>query len=322
MIGFLKVEANGLSHRVAVSGPEDGQLVLFVHGFPESWYSWRHQLEALGAAGYRCAAPDVRGYGETDKPDAVEAYDFASITADMAGIAKALSPHRPAVVVGHDWGAPLAWHSALLHPQQFKAVAGLSVPYLAPGQFPAIDVFLQFFTARGLFFYQVYFQEEGVAEAELEADPAATIRKFYYAISGDSPDGTWPSDKRHGDALLDRLPEPPMPLPWLNDVDVAYYASQFAASGFRGPLNRYRNHRRDHALLTSLDDNRIHQPSLFIGGTEDLVLKMFPGDPVEAMKPHLPNLQGVHLLDGCGHWTQQERADDVNKILLEWLGGL
>ena len=103
---------------------------------------------------------------------------------------------------------------------------------------------------------------------------------------------------------------------------MAYYASQFAASGFRGPLNRYRNHRRDHALLTSLDDNRIHQPSLFIGGTEDLVLKMFPGDPVEAMKPHLPNLQGVHLLDGCGHWTQQERADDVNKILLEWLGGL
>ena len=110
-----------------------------------------------------------------------------------------------------------------------------------------------------------------------------------------------------------------MPLPWLSAEDVAYYAAQFEASGFRGPLNRYRNHRRDHALLTSLDDNRIHQPSLFIGGTEDLVLKMFPGDVVKDMQPHLPGLQGVHLLDGCGHWTQQERAEEVNTLLIDWL---
>jgi pimeloyl-ACP methyl ester carboxylesterase len=322
MTDFQMIEANGLNHRVAVSGPDNGPLVLFVHGFPESWYSWRHQLAALGAAGYRCAAPDVRGYGGTDKPHAVEAYDFASITADMAGIAKALSPDAPAVIVGHDWGAPLAWHSALLHPEQFRAVAGLSVPYMPPGQFPAIDVFLKFFTERGLFFYQVYFQEEGVGEAELEADPAATIRKFYYAISGDAPEGTWPADKKHGETLLHRLPEPPMPLPWLSAEDVAYYAAQFEASGFRGPLNRYRNHRRDHALLTSLDDNRIHQPSLFIGGTEDLVLKMFPGDVVKDMQPHLLGLQGVHLLDGCGHWTQQERAEEVNALLIDWLDQL
>jgi len=319
MTNFQLIETNGINLRVAVAGPEDGQLVIFVHGFPESWYSWRHQIKALSEAGYRVAAPDVRGYGGSDKPDAVSAYAMEVITADIAGLAKAMSPDRKAIVIGHDWGAPIAWNSALLHPDQFKAVSGLSVPYMPPGQYPAIEVFKKFFTARGLFFYQVYFQDEGVGEAELEADPAATIRKFYYAISGDAPAGTWPADKKHGDAFLHRLPEPALPLPWLSKQDVDYYASQFAASGFRGPLNRYRNHYADHAHLSALGDKRIHQPSLFIGGSEDLVLKMYPGDVVTDMKPHLPRLQGVHVLDGCGHWTQQERADEVNEILLDWL---
>ncbi len=316
------IETNGIQLRVAVDGPEAGPLVILVHGFPESWYSWRHQIEALAAAGYRVAAPDVRGYGGSDKPDAASAYSMQTITADIAGLAKAMSPDAPATVIGHDWGAPIAWNSALLHPDQFMAVAGLSVPYMPPGQYPAIEVFRKFFTKRGLFFYQVYFQDEGVAEAELEIDPAATIRKFYYAISGDAPDGTWPVDKKHGDTLLHRLPEPDMPLAWLSDQDVAYYASQFKVSGFRGPLGRYRNHYADHAHLSALKDKRIHQPSLFIGGREDLVLKMYPGDVVTDMKPHLPGLQGVHVLEGCGHWTQQERAGEVNAILLDWLAGV
>ena len=242
-----------------------------------------------------------------------------AITSDVAAVAHAMQPEAPAVVVGHDWGAPIAWNSALLYPKQFRAVCGLSVPYIPPGEKPAIQVFREFFTARGLFFYQVYFQDEGPPEAELEADPAATIRKFYYAISGDAPDGTWPTDKKHGDTFLHRLPEPDMPLPWLTEEDVAYYASQFEQSGFRGPLNRYRNHERDHAFLTALDDLKIYQPSLFIGGTRDLVLKTFPGDPVELMKPNLPGLQGAHLLEGCGHWTQQERPDEVNTLLTDWL---
>ncbi|MEQ8559763.1 MAG: alpha/beta hydrolase [Henriciella sp.] len=317
---FRHVETNGVTLRVAVKG--EGPLVLFVHGFPESWYSWRHQLEAVAAAGFTAAALDVRGYGGSDRPQAVEAYDMETITRDIAGVAEALQPDAPAIVVGHDWGAPLAWNSALLFPDRFKAVAGLSVPYIPPGDKPAIQVFREFFTARGLFFYQVYFQDQGPPEAELEADPAAIIRKFYYAISGDAPDGTWPVDKKHGDTLLHRLPEPDMPLPWLSEEDVAYYASQFEHSGFRGPLNRYRNHERDHAFLTQLDDHKIYQPSLFIGGTRDLVLKMFPGDPVEMMKPNLPGLRAAHLLEGCGHWTQQERADEVNALLIDWLATL
>ena len=317
---FRHVETNGVTLRVVVRG--EGPLVLFVHGFPESWYSWRHQLDALAKAGYTAAAMDVRGYGGSDKPQAVEAYDMQTMTGDIAGVAAALQPGKPAIVVGHDWGAPMAWNSALLHPDRFSAVAGLSVPYLPPGKKPAIQVFREFFTARNKFFYQVYFQDIGPPEAELEADPGATIRKFYYALSGDAPDGTWPTDKAHGDTLLYRLPEPDMPLPWLSEEDVAYYASQFRRSGFRGPLNRYRNHERDHAFLTSLDDHKIYQPSLFIGGTRDLVLKTFPGDPVEAMKPNLPGLRAAHLLEGCGHWTQQERPEEVNRLLVDWLGTL
>ena len=317
---FREVATNGINLRVAVMG--EGPLVLFVHGFPESWYSWRHQMAAVAGAGYTAAAVDVRGYGGSDRPEAVEAYDMKTLTADIAGAAKALQPDAPTIVVGHDWGAPIAWNSAMLHADQFSAVAGLSVPYFLQGPKPAIESFRDFFTARGMFFYQVYFQDLGPAEAELEADPAATIRRFYYALSGDAPEGTWPTDKKHGDTLLHRLPEPPMPLPWLSEEDVEYYASQFAQSGFRGPLNRYRNHERDHAYLTSIEDPKIYQPSLFIGGTKDLVLKTFRGDPLELMRPNLPGLVSAHMLEGCGHWTQQERPDEVNALLLDWLAGL
>ncbi|MFH1518777.1 MAG: alpha/beta hydrolase [Pseudomonadota bacterium] len=315
------VETNGIRLRVATAG--DGPLVILVHGFPESWYSWRHQIKALSEAGYRVAAPDVRGYGGSDRPHPVEAYDMESLTGDIAGLAHALSPGEKAVVVGHDWGSPIAWNTARLHADTFRAVAGLSVPYIPPNEVVFIDAVRAFFTARGLFFYQVYFQDEGPPEAELESDPAATIRKFYYAISGDAPEGTWPTDKKHGDTLLHRLPEPPMPLPWLSAEDVAYYDAQFRQSGFRGPLNRYRNWHRDHAFLTTHPaPMTIAQPSLYIGGTKDLVLKMSPGDMLAAMKENLSDLRGATLLEGCGHWTQQERPDEVNALLLDWLGGL
>ena len=274
-------------------------------------------------AGYRVAAPDVRGYGESDRPHAVEAYDMESLTGDIAGLVDALSPNDPAVVVGHDWGAPIAWNTARLHAGKFRAVAGLSVPYIPPGDVVFIDAARALFTDRGLFFYQIYFQDEGPPEAELEADPAEAIRKFYYAISGDAPAGTWPIDKKHGDTLLHRLPEPDMPLPWLSEEDVAYYDAQFRKSGFRGPLNRYRNWHRDHAYLSAHPSSPIiGQPSLYIGGTEDLVLKMFPGDMIAAMKESLADLRGAELLDGCGHWTQQERPVEVSERLLSWLAEL
>ncbi|WP_375290744.1 alpha/beta hydrolase [Qipengyuania sp.] len=309
----------GVTLRYAEMGT--GPLVILVHGFPESWYSWRHQIPALASLGFRVVAPDVRGYGGSSAPDDVEAYSLEALAGDMAALAAALS-EQPAVIVGHDWGAPIAWTSALLHPDRFRAVAGLSVPHSAPGPLSADVLQDQFFTQRGRWFYQVDFQNEGVAERELEADPEAVIRQFYYALSGDAPEGTWPTDKKPGDGLLKGLPEPPMSLPWLDHDDVAYFASQFRQSGFRGPLNRYRNQRRDHAMLSALDSHVIAQPSLFIGGTSDLATRLAGPDALKKLHALLPDLRGVHMLEGCGHWTQQERAENCSRLLGEWLTGL
>ena len=319
-IQFRTVATNGVELRVAITG--QGPLIVMVHGWPESWYSWRHQMGPLADAGYQVAAIDVRGYGGSSKPEAVEAYDMESLTGDVAGLIPALG-HETAILMGHDWGAPIVWNTALLHPARVSAVAGLSVPYLGPGPAPFIDIVQQVFTANGRFFYQVYFQDEGVGEAELEADVRGGLRRVYYAISGDAPDGTWPTDKPHGATLLERLPDPdPFPA-WLTDADIDYYVGEFETSGFRGPLNRYRNHHRDFALLDALPDKRIHQPALYIGGTRDLVLKMLPGkDMVSAMKPLVPNLADAILLDGIGHWTQQEAPEAVTQRLLQWAGSL
>ncbi|NWG52640.1 MAG: alpha/beta hydrolase [Hydrogenophilaceae bacterium] len=321
MPSFRMIETNGINVRAAIEG--SGPLVVFVHGFPESWYSWRHQLAPVAQAGFTACAIDVRGYGGSDKPHAIEAYDMETLTKDVAGVIAALSPNGKAVVVGHDWGAPIAWNTALLFPERVRAVAGLSVPYVPQGEVSLLDLAEAVFTKNGRFFYQVYFQAEGVAEAELEADVRDGLRRFYYAICGEAPDNTWPPDKKHGDALLHRLPNPdPFPA-WLTKADEDYFVGEFERSGFRGPLNRYRNHRRDHAFLSPFRTRTIDQPALFIGGERDLVLKMFPGvDIVAMMKPMVPDLRGAHILPGVGHWTQQEAPAAVNALLVEWLKDL
>ncbi len=318
---FRMIETNGIRLRAAVAG--SGPLVVMVHGFPESWYSWRHQIGPIAAAGFTACAIDVRGYGGSDRPGEVADYSLEAITADVAGVIEALSVDGTAVLIGHDWGAPIVWNTALTRPDRVSAVAGLSVPYTGIPAINFLDAVKAVFTDNGKFFYQVYFQDVGPPEAELEADPAATIRKFYYAISGDAPDGTWPNDKPHGAGLLDRLPDP-QPFPaWLTPADIDYYAGEFAGSGFFGPLSRYRNHGRDFDWLQQFKGRTVDQPSLFIGGTRDLVLKMLPGvDPVALMAPHLTQLRGAHLIEGCGHWTQQERPEEVNALLLDWLKGL
>jgi pimeloyl-ACP methyl ester carboxylesterase len=318
---FRTIDVGELSLRVAVEGR--GPLVLMVHGFPESWFSWRHQMAPVAAAGFTAAAIDVRGYGGSDKPWPVEAYAMEHMVADVAGAIEALSPGAPAVIVGHDWGAPIVWNSALIRPDRVRAVAGLSVPYLGVPTRSFSAMIEEVFTRRGKFFYQHYFQAEGVAEAEMEADVRDALRKFYYAISGDAPDGTWPLDKAVGDSLLHRLPDPdPFPA-WLTAADLDYYVGEFERSGFRGPINRYRNHDRDFEYLKRFDGRVIAQPSLFIGGERDLVLAMLgPGDLFERMRGQLTGLKGAHLLKGCGHWTQQERPKEVNDLLIPWLQSL
>jgi len=318
---FRTLDAGELKLRCAIEG--SGPLVVMVHGFPESWYSWRHQIGPIAGAGFTACAIDVRGYGGSDKPHPVAAYAMEHMVADVAGLIEALSPDAPAAVIGHDWGAPIAWNTALIRPDRVRAVAGLSVPYMGVPTRSFRDLFEEIFTARGRFFYQHYFQKEGVAEAEMQADVRGALRRFYYAISGDAPDGTWPNDKPVHASLLDRLPDPdPFPA-WLTAADLDYFVGEFEASGFRGPINRYRNHDADFIYLQAFAGRRITQPALFIGGERDLVLSMFGRrDFLPAMKDQIPDLRGADVLPGCGHWTQQERPAEVNERLLAWLGGL
>jgi pimeloyl-ACP methyl ester carboxylesterase len=232
---FAMVPTNGITLRVALAGK--GPLVVMVHGWPESWYSWRHQITALAQAGYRVAAPDVRGYGGSDKPEAIEAYAIKDICADIAGLVEALG-ERQAILIGHDWGAPIVWNTALFYPDKVRAVAGLSVPHTGRGPAPRIAIFRTVYKDR--FFYQIYFQEPGVAEAELEANVRTTLRKTYYGASGEGRKAKTGAQKPVDAKYLDGLVDPdPFPA-WLTSADLDYYVGEFERSGFRGPLNRYR----------------------------------------------------------------------------------
>ena len=316
MPNMRQIDTGDATLRCAIEG--EGPLVIMVHGFPESWYSWRHQLAPLAKAGFTACAIDVRGYGGSDKPDAVEAYTFEAIAGDVVGLAEALQPGQPAVLVGHDWGAPIVWNTALAHPQSFRAVAGMSVPFSGVPQRPFTEIYHEHFTSKGRFFYQDYFQAEGVAEAEAEADPRDFVHRMMYSICGDVPPGNY-WEKPLGATFLDGLPDPE-PVDWLSEDDLDFYETEFKQSGFRGPLNRYRNHQRDFDWQQNFAGQVIEQPALFIGGECDMATYLFGAitDPVAMMKATAPKSEG-HILPDCGHWTQQEKPDQVNDILINWL---
>ncbi len=318
MAQFQNIQLSEIHIRAAVEG--HGPLVVMVHGFPESWYSWRHQMSPIAKAGYTACAIDVRGYGGSDKPDAVSDYAMEHMIGDVVGVIETLSADKRAILIGHDWGAPIVWNAALARPDRVRAVCGLSVPYMGVPTRPFPEVFNEIFTARNRFFYQAYFQEEGVAEKEAEGNVRDCLRKFYYALCGDAADGTWPSNKAADATLLQGLVDPdPFPA-WLSDADLDYFVGEFERSGFRGPNNRYRNHERDFQYLQQFKGRKIAQPALFVGGSRDLVLTMTGRvEFVSRMRAEIPDLRGWDVLDGCGHWTQQERPQEVNARVLAWL---
>lgn len=299
-----------------------GPLVLLVHGFPESWYSWRRQLPALAAAGYRAVALDVRGYGRSSRPAAADAYRMLDLVEDNAAVVRALG-EESAVVVGHDWGSNIAAASALLHPEVFRAVALLSVPYAAPGGPRPTDVFGRI-GGPGQEFYVSYFQEPGRAEAEMEPDVRGWLAGFYAALSADTMPAADEPDPhfvaREGGRLRDRFPAGVLPA-WLSEDDLDFYAGEFERTGMTGALNRYRSMDRDWEDLARYEGAPIGQPSLFIGGAAD-ASTTWMADAIDAFPATLPALTASHLLDGCGHWIQQERPDEVNRLLTGWLGQL
>ena len=309
-------EANGIRIHYVEQGT--GPLVLLCHGFPESWYSWRHQLRALADAGFRVVAPDMRGYGRTSKPEAIDAYSLLHLTGDMVALLDALG-EKQAVIAGHDWGGPVAWHAALLRPDRFRAVIGLSVPFR-----PRADVRPSTVMPRTdkAIFYQSYFQTPGVAEAELERDVRATMRRILCSGFGDAV-----ADQDVGmvpaAGLLSIMPDAAVLPPWLTEADLDFYTEEFQRTGFRGPLNWYRNIDRNWDILAPFRGAIVTVPALYIYGDRDVVGR-FPGSAqlIPNLSTFVPNLRRTIRLPDCSHWTQQEKAAEVNEAMITFLRSL
>lgn len=310
MITHREVGANGIRLHIAEAGA--GPLVILCHGFPESWYSWRHQLPALAGAGFHAVAPDMRGYGGTDAPVAVDAYHMLHLVADVVALVAALG-EKQALLVGHDWGAAVAWQAALLRPDLFPAVAAMSVPFRPRGAAAP----LRLLRKAGLDnHYWFYFQEEGVAEREFERDPRLALRRMFTGLSGDGSPLTVPA----GHGFLDGMADAPELPAWLTEADLDTMTADFVRTGFRGGLNWYRNLDRNWELLAPWAGATLKQPALFIAGSNDPVIAPIGGrSPVAAMQAALPQLVPPVLIDGAGHFIQQERPGEVNAALLPFL---
>jgi pimeloyl-ACP methyl ester carboxylesterase len=316
-----RIDVEGVGLQVTLAGDDDAPLVVLVHGFPELAYSWRHQISCLAAAGYKVVAPDMRGYGASDRPEAIEDYDIFHLVGDVVGLIRHYG--APATVVGHDWGAMVAWATAQFRPDLLRGVVGVSVPYGPSLEVSLLDLIRMSVGPDG-FHYILYFQEPGVAEAELDADPIATMRRVLWMASAE------------GMALIEADPsaaptssflgERPAPagLPsWLSDGDFEAYGRAFMATGFTGGLNWYRNLQRNWELGRPWRHTPITIPAAFIGGRQDPVISR-TGDldgnhPMLALQAqYCPDLS-VTLIDGAGHWTQQEKPDETNAALVEFL---
>ena len=322
------IETNGIRLNIVEQG--QGPMVLMCHGFPESWHSWRHQIAALAAAGFHAVAPDMRGYGKSDRPEAIDQYTIFHLIGDLIGLLDALQAPT-AIIVGHDWGAAIAWHAARLRPDRFRAVACLSVPYRPRGPAPPTSLMPRTAEAQ---FYQLYFQEPGVAETELERDPRVSVRTMLYGASGEGAAAFRAAAASGGAApnvgMVSRgggmLPaaRTPIPLPpWLSEADVDFYAGEFLRSGFRGPLNYYRNVDRNWELMAAFTDVKVTVPALYVAGDHDMVLAA-PGtaELLKNFKQFVPDLRNIQMLAGCGHWTQQERPDEVSAAIIDFARNL
>jgi pimeloyl-ACP methyl ester carboxylesterase len=306
------ISANGIELFLLEQG--QGPLVVLCHGWPELSYSWRHQITAIADAGFHVVAPDMRGYGRTSAPDDVAAYSIFDTVGDMVALVTALGETK-AVIVGHDWGAPVAWHAALFRPDMFSKVAGLSVPPPFRGRARPLDSL----SASGVTnFYWQYFQTPGVAEAEFERDVATSMRKILGRGVSD-PAAMFVTE---GKGFLGNI-NPVLTLPdWLSEADIATFADAYQKSGFRGGLNWYRNLDRNWDLTAPWQGAQIHQPSLFIAGSRDSVITGLIGAKrVDELERVLPTLRQKLIIEGAGHWVQQERPDEVNAALIAFLKG-
>jgi pimeloyl-ACP methyl ester carboxylesterase len=307
------ISANGIEIFVREQG--EGPLVLLCHGWPELSYSWRHQIPAIAAAGFHVMAPDMRGFGRSSAPAEIDAYSIFHNVGDMVALVAAAGKTQ-AVIIGHDWGAPVAWYAAMFRPDIFPAVAGLSVPPPLRGRTRPLDTLRESGITN---FYWQYFQTPGMAEAEFERDIGLTMRTLLGRGFSDPAASLFIEEDKG--FLGDARPDRPLP-PWISEADLAIFTEAYEKSGFRGGLNWYRNIDRNWELTAPWQGAQIHQPSLFIAGSNDAVITGLIGAKrVGDMERVLPNLQGKLIIEGAGHWVQQERADEVNVALIGFLNG-
>jgi pimeloyl-ACP methyl ester carboxylesterase len=318
-VHFRTVETNGIRMRVAEAGK--GPLVILAHGWPESWYSWRHQIPVIAAAGYHVVAPDMRGYGKTDKPPNVEDYDVKDLAGDIVGLIDAMG-EKQAILIGHDWGAVVTWNTVQLHPDRFSAMIAMSVPNGGRGAsapMPAMQA------AYGDNFYYILYHNEagGVAEKEYDADPRGILSRLYASPDTPRDPPTVTDPKRSAGGWIPRLGKPKELPPWLTQQDLDYIVSEFTEAGFRGGVNYYRNFNRNWEITPELTGARIKVPVAFLAGTDDIVIR---GANETALRTQMTrvadDLRAVKLIPNTGHWVQQERPQETNAFILDFLAGL
>jgi epoxide hydrolase A/B len=314
------VRTNGIDMHVAEMGSPNGSSgakpVIFVHGFPELWRSWRNQLPVVAESGYRAIAPDMRGYGRTTAPPNVEDYDIHQLTGDLCGLLDDLGVEK-ALFVGHDWGAWAMWFMTLLHPDRVEALVNLSVAYYPRSAFPPMKRARE--TFGDTFFYQLYFQEVGPADTELAKDVRRTVLKLAWSVSGEAGrtrESNLIVQKVGEGGFLDMLSDPPHSLDWFTDEDLEYFVGEFERSGYFGPLSWYRNIDRNWETTPQLAGAKVTQPVLFIAGTNDPVLRMLPPG---GMPEWVPDLRGIELIEGAGHWVHMEDPEPVNEKILGFI---
>lgn len=310
------IDTNGVTLRVLEAGDAGAPVVLLAHGFPELGYSWRHQIPALAAAGFHVLAPDQRGYGGSSRPDDIAAYDIAALTGDLVGLLDEVGARR-AVWIGHDWGGPVVWSAAQLHPDRVAAVVGLSVPPVPRPQLPPTQAFAKVFGDN--FFYMLYFQQPGVADAELDSDPARTMRRMMGSLSPADRESALLMNAPGPMGFIDRLAEPSARPDWIGADELEHYISEFTRTGFTGGLNWYRNLDRNWEIMSNPPAATIDVPTMFIAGSADPVLVFTRRDRAAEV---VTGPYREMMIDGAGHWLQQERPDEVNAALLEFLAGL
>ena len=307
------INTNGVQLRCVVEG--QGPLVILLHGFPQCWYLWRHQIDPIVAAGFQVAVPDQRGYGASSSPPNIEDFNIKALCGDVAGLAEALG-HKEFIVVGHDWGCIVAWNTALLHESACRAVMGLAVPGWRFGS--------QSINPPGMddrFWYIRYFQTPGVAEREFESDLRRNLYHLYYNVAADAPRGAFMQQLAfaRSASMAEVFPAAPVQMPrWMTEQDLDYYVKQFTTSGLRGPLNWYRNIPTNNALTPELDGKKISQPAAFVAGRADPVLEFDPGWR-DKLIAQVPDLRFTELIDGAGHWLQIEQPGATTAQILRFL---